>query len=225
MKFYTITSADVGQLVIIAFDHRMWPVVDFMGRILPTDVGKRVYLDYAEDGHTPFLQVENNEQRAARWETEEHITSSMGYLQNVLRCVNSWLSTAGRYCEGDRTLGNVLEHIKAAQRQLHAAEAMAQRGPPVGPTRPTCECADSLCGATVADTGDHPGGRPPSATCIQPAIMRLFPVNIEGGPVDFCGGCGDNALQSGAFATCEDVAGARRALASADFPQVERRGQ
>lgn len=56
---YTITQADVERPTIEAFG-RQWLVVNFMGRILPGDVGKRVH---CRDG---ILQVENDEQRAAR---------------------------------------------------------------------------------------------------------------------------------------------------------------
>lgn len=137
MKFYTITSADVGQFAIQAFG-RVWPVSDFLGRVLPQDVGKRVYL---RDG---VLQVENYAQRDAR---------------------------------------------------------LTARPEPV------CECTESVCPVTVADTGQHPEG----PRCSQPAVMHLFPVvrHLKG-PVDFCEPCGDDALQSGLFATGEDVAAARR---------------
>jgi hypothetical protein len=52
--------------------------------------------------------------------------ASGSYLRDVLRCTDSWLDSAERYCRGQRPLGNVLEHIKAARRQVHAAKAMAQ---------------------------------------------------------------------------------------------------
>jgi hypothetical protein len=57
--FYTLTAADVGKRTICAFG-RTRMVSDFLGRVLPGDVGKRVYLI---DG---ILQAENDEQRAAR---------------------------------------------------------------------------------------------------------------------------------------------------------------
>ncbi len=63
-SFYTITHADVTSFTIRAFG-RVWPVVDFIGRIMLQDIGKRVYL------RGDILQVENHKQFAARlvWET------------------------------------------------------------------------------------------------------------------------------------------------------------
>lgn len=58
-QFKEITSNDVGKSVFRAFE-RNWPVQDFIGRILPQDVGKRVYLV------GDILQVENDEQRINR---------------------------------------------------------------------------------------------------------------------------------------------------------------
>lgn len=73
--------------------------------------------------------------------------------------------------------------------------------------QPTCDCTESVCPVTVADTGQHPAG----PRCGQPAVMHLFYVPRDTGPVDFCDPCGDDAMQSGLFATGEDVAAARRA--------------
>lgn len=56
---YTLTVADIGKPYIRAFG-KSWPVENFIGRILPGDVGKRVY---QSDG---ILQVENDEQMAKR---------------------------------------------------------------------------------------------------------------------------------------------------------------
>lgn len=58
-SYYEIQPSDVGRARIAAFG-RTWPVVDFLGRVLPLDVGKRVY----ESGGV--LQVENEEQRRFR---------------------------------------------------------------------------------------------------------------------------------------------------------------
>jgi hypothetical protein len=64
-----ITSADVGKKAFRAFG-RNWQVADFMGRIRPGDVGKRVYLctPIGAEG-SQFLQVENDSQRDARTAT------------------------------------------------------------------------------------------------------------------------------------------------------------
>lgn len=61
--FYVITAADVGRN-IRAWD-RTWPSVDYIGRILPRDVGKRVYRVSDGTGHFT-LSVENDEQRDRR---------------------------------------------------------------------------------------------------------------------------------------------------------------
>lgn len=58
-----ITKADVGRYMITAFG-RTWHVSSFIGRILPGDVGKRIY--QVDD----ILQVENDEQRDERVKRE-----------------------------------------------------------------------------------------------------------------------------------------------------------
>lgn len=59
ISYLELTPEHVGKTFIQAFG-RGWAVSSFMGRILPTDVGKRVYLS------GDILQVENDEQRARR---------------------------------------------------------------------------------------------------------------------------------------------------------------
>jgi len=61
MKFYTLQESDVGKATIRAFG-RVWSVANFIGRILPGDVGKRVFHNATVD----IVQVENDEQRAKR---------------------------------------------------------------------------------------------------------------------------------------------------------------
>lgn len=56
---YALTTEDVGQPIIHAFG-QTWMVDGFIGKILPGDVGKRVYIV------GEILQVENDEQRDAR---------------------------------------------------------------------------------------------------------------------------------------------------------------
>lgn len=63
--FYEITAADVGRVRIRAFG-KDWSVVDFLGRIYPQDVGKRVYRTLNNAGDHYILQVENHDQRARR---------------------------------------------------------------------------------------------------------------------------------------------------------------
>ena len=60
-QFVTIAQADVERPFFKAFG-RSWPASDFIGRVLPGDVGKRVYLV------GDILQVENEEQRTRREE-------------------------------------------------------------------------------------------------------------------------------------------------------------
>lgn len=57
--FYELQKCDVGARVIVAFGAK-WRTVDFIGRVLASDIGKRVY----KVGDV--LQVENDAQRAAR---------------------------------------------------------------------------------------------------------------------------------------------------------------
>lgn len=58
--WYEIKPTDVGRATIFAWLGR-WNVADFMGRIQPQDVGKRIV--HVGDG---VLQVENDAQRDAR---------------------------------------------------------------------------------------------------------------------------------------------------------------
>lgn len=63
--FIEITAANVGKHLLTAFG-RQWLVSEFMGRVLPGDVGKRVYLFGDTRDMGAYLQVENDEQRARR---------------------------------------------------------------------------------------------------------------------------------------------------------------
>lgn len=56
MTFYTLARSDVGQPFLRIFG-RVWQVSEFMGRVLPGDVGKRVYLS-----ESFVLSVENDKQ-------------------------------------------------------------------------------------------------------------------------------------------------------------------
>lgn len=57
--YYTITSQDVGKRTISVGGYK-WLITDVMGHILPTDIGKRVYVI---DG---ILQVESESQCNSR---------------------------------------------------------------------------------------------------------------------------------------------------------------
>ena len=59
MKFYTIVTKDIGKKTIECFGHK-WNVNYFMGNVLNTDVGKRIYLV------NDTLYIENNEQFKSR---------------------------------------------------------------------------------------------------------------------------------------------------------------
>jgi hypothetical protein len=61
--FYTITKADIGRFSI-RFHGQSWPVVNFIGRIMPQDVGKRVYEIRG------ILQVESQDQLNNRLKQE-----------------------------------------------------------------------------------------------------------------------------------------------------------
>ena len=63
--FYTISPADVGRSTINAFG-KIWRVADFIGTVIPGDVGKRVYLQNNAANDYKFLQAENDKQRDAR---------------------------------------------------------------------------------------------------------------------------------------------------------------
>ena len=66
---YTITEADVGRFAIHAFG-QVQVVADFLGRVLPIDVGKLVYR------RGDVLQVENDAQRSARLAAVDRSTTS-----------------------------------------------------------------------------------------------------------------------------------------------------
>ncbi len=63
--FYTIQAEDVGKAVI---QTEVGPVHvgDFMGRIQPVDVDKRLYRRQNISGDWWYWQIENNEQRDER---------------------------------------------------------------------------------------------------------------------------------------------------------------
>lgn len=58
-SYYEITKKDIGRRTIKAFG-KTWRCEEFIGRILPGDVGKRVFR------RGEIVQVENDEQRAKR---------------------------------------------------------------------------------------------------------------------------------------------------------------
>lgn len=65
IKFHTLTREDVGRTILHLWG-KGWLVSGFMGRILPGDVGKRVYRTPMDDRSGYILQVENDAQRDER---------------------------------------------------------------------------------------------------------------------------------------------------------------
>lgn len=63
--FYTITAADVGK-AFIPTEVGAITLADVIGRVLPGDVGKRLYRVPAEAGDSWIWQCENDGQRDAR---------------------------------------------------------------------------------------------------------------------------------------------------------------
>jgi len=65
---HTIVNSDVGNSLSgpLAKKIGMMGIANMMGKILPCDVGKRVYAVTCDDGETIIYQVENNEQRDTR---------------------------------------------------------------------------------------------------------------------------------------------------------------
>jgi len=65
VKYYQIKRTDVHRPCLKCFG-RVHLVSGFLGRILPGDVGKRIYCVKNDAGDSDVLQVENDEQRTAR---------------------------------------------------------------------------------------------------------------------------------------------------------------
>lgn len=82
--FYEITPSDVSRPTIRAFG-KTWLVVNFIGRILPGDVGKRVYQ------FRDILQVENDEQRAERLARTGHGPEMA--REALVDLMRAWLTT------------------------------------------------------------------------------------------------------------------------------------
>jgi hypothetical protein len=63
--FYTIDADDVHRAVIEAFGKK-WMTAEHIGSIFPSDVGRRIYRVRDAAGARDFLQLEGDEQYAAR---------------------------------------------------------------------------------------------------------------------------------------------------------------
>jgi len=79
MDYYELRAKDVGKPWLHAFGY-VWPVSGFIGRILPQDVGKRVYWRGNTKYNRGILQVENNEQRNARTARRNPFLGSAGTM-------------------------------------------------------------------------------------------------------------------------------------------------
>lgn len=90
-----ITTADVGKVFFKAFD-RKWRVSDFIGQILPHDVGKRVFLV------GEILQVENDEQRAKRHIARKiEIFDERAYLPGNPKCIGTHVNVPNEWTTED----------------------------------------------------------------------------------------------------------------------------
>ena len=185
MRYYTLTSEDVGKAHIHVFG-QMWPVSRFLGRVMNCDVGKRVYL------RGGVLQVENQEQHAARMATSEwqQFENDVAWLQFI----NHWERRAS---------GPPLTTPDRDARLMRIAFDWAMKypnglSPAAEASAPWCQCDGIAC--------DRHG-------CQHRAILHLFRVTgmvhetpiHDGEPTDFCEACGDKALESGAFCTGDDL--------------------
>lgn len=63
---HTITRQDVGKTTSVHEGRRTFHLSEAIGKILPCDVGKRVYIIFNEDPENGVLQVENDAQRTDR---------------------------------------------------------------------------------------------------------------------------------------------------------------
>ena len=178
MRHYTITTEDVGTKLLAAFG-KLWPVQGFLGRILPGDVGKRVYL------RAGVLQVENDEQRVARMSggSTQRFEDDVAWLQFIADWErrDGWLHTPDR----DKRMMRIgfdwaREHPRSSE-------------PGPESEQPWCECK-------IEDVvSNH--------HCQHRATMHLFRVTgmVHETPLHddeltvFCEPCGDMALESGTF--------------------------
>ncbi len=185
MRHYTITAEDVGAAHIRIFN-RLWPVSEFLGRIMIIDIGKRVYL------RGGVLQVENQEQYTARIVAER----TPEFDINV-----AWLQFMADSESGGS--GPTFPHSQRELRLLRNAFDWAMAYPK-GQSAPP-EAKQSWCECNVADVSDH--------HCQHRATMHLFRVTAmvhetpihDTLPTDFCEPCGDKALESGAFCAGDDL--------------------
>jgi hypothetical protein len=58
--FYTITATDVGKSAPLMTTVGFIPINEVMGRVLPGDVGKRIYAHLSDDSTHTVWQVDNS---------------------------------------------------------------------------------------------------------------------------------------------------------------------
>ncbi len=184
MKYYTLTTEDVGKPHIRAFD-QTWPVNWFLGRVLNCDVGKRVYL------RGGVLQVENAEQYEARMAT----SATQQFDDDV-----AWLEFLANWER--RASGPPLTTTERDKRLMRIAFDWAMKYPNgLSPRQAEAEADAPRCQCT------------PDGACGAPAVLHLYRVTgmvhetpiHDGVPEDFCEPCGDKALESGAYCVGDDL--------------------
>ncbi len=213
MKHYTIKTEDVGVPHLRAFG-QTWPVTGFMGRILKRDVGKRVYL------RGGILQVENDEQYMARTscgQPEAKFESAASYRDGRHRVgildldafeVNvAWLEFEANW-----------EHLNPEDLRLMRIAfdwAMEYHQP----AKTDHLCQSQQTNHNPADFEAISAHLAPATRCGCPtgcgmlAVLPLFRVTAyvhespiyDTLPVDFCEGCGDDALESGLYCVGDDL--------------------
>ena len=195
MKHYTLTIEDVDKPHLKAFG-RVWPVSGFLGRILPNDVGKHVYL------RGGILQIENDEQRKARV-AADHTSMfdddvawlqfladlkerGCGPLQDIDRITRIAFNWARRYPKGQSTPMAKTDRLCQALHNHNSEDYDAMRA------APRCGC---------------PTG------CGVPAVLHLFLVTsyvhetprYDDVATVFCEPCGEDALESGQYCAGDDL--------------------
>ena len=199
MKHYTLSRADIGQASIPAFG-KLWMVNEFIGRILPGDVGKRVYL------RGGILQVENDAQRTAR----------LTYNPNQFDTNVAWLQFMGDRHAREAS-GPTTSQSQRELRLMRIAFDWAMKYPhgqsaPLAKTDHVCQALHNHNPADYDATLAAPCCGCPTG-CGLPAVMHLFRVTayVHENPMHenvatvFCEPCGDDALESGQFCVGEDL--------------------
>ncbi len=203
MRHYTLTTEDVGKAHLRAFG-QVWPVSGFIGRILPRDVGKRVYVRGNTVGGQ-ILQVENDEQRAARISSgpTSQFDDNVAWLQFMS---DRYANCGPAGWESPREL-----------RMMRIAFDWAMTYPK-GQSAPPAK-TDRLCQALHNHNPEDYDAKMAAPRCGCPtgcgmmAVLHLFritayvhesPIYVDVATV-FCEPCGDDALESGLYCVGDDL--------------------